>query len=248
MHYFLMPHIVRASLARTALLLCAALAGLLPGCADGPVPEMRHLNPWARKQWAEDEQRITTFHRKVADLADLRAKASKMPPAEREETAAQLAARLSEEQSPILRSEFVRTLAVFHTPIAQQAIMTATTDPSSSVRVIACKALGQSPTPDGFQALSRAVTADADIDVRIVAARELGKFKGFEAPQALRPALDDRDPALQLAAMQSLESLDGHTDYRRNVAVWREHLDGGNPSPPPAPSLAELAQQYWSWF
>ena len=243
MHYTL-----RASTSTFGIFLCAMSAGFIPGCADGPVPEMRHLNPWARKQWAEDEQRITTFHRKVADLAELRAKAPKMPPAEREETATQLAARLREEKSPVLRGEFVRTLATFQTPAAQQAVLAATNDEAPSVRVLAYKALGQAPTADGFQALSHAVTADADLDGRIVAARELGKYKGFAAPKALRPALDDRDPALQLAVMQSLEALDGHTEYRRNVAVWREHLDGGNPAPPPGPSLAELAQQYWNWF
>jgi HEAT repeat protein len=122
------------------------------------------------------------------------------------------------------------------------------TDESSSIRVLACKGLGVAPTAEGYQALAHAVSDDADLDVRIAAAHELGKYKGFEASKALRPALDDRDPALQIAAMQSLEAVDGHTEYRRNVAVWREHLDGGNPTPPPGPSIAELAKQYWSWF
>jgi len=233
---------------RSRLLAAAPLCALLVGCADGPVPETRFLNPWVRKQWAQDEQRVTTFHRKVADLAELRAKVPQMPPAEREETASQLAARLKEEKSPALRAEFLRTLAAIPTPVAQQAVVASLTDEAASVRVLACKALGRTPSAEGFQALSQAVTSDADLDVRVVAARELGKFRGFEAPKALRPALDDRDPALQLAAMQSLEALDGHTEYRRNVAVWREHLDGGNPSPPPPPSMAELARQYWSWF
>jgi hypothetical protein len=220
----------------------------LIGCADGPIPETRVLNPWVRKQWAEDEQRVTTYHRKVADLADMRAKAANMSPDERESTTGQLAARLREEKSAALRGEFVRTLAAFRTASAQQALIASMTDESSSVRILACKGLGIAPTADGFQALSHAVTDDAELDVRIAAAHELGKFKGFEASKALRPALDDRDPALQIAAMQSLEAVDGHTEYRRNVAVWREHLDGGNPSPPPGPSIAELAKQYWSWF
>jgi HEAT repeat protein len=226
----------------------ATLLSVLLGCADGPLPEMRALNPWARKQWAEDEQRTTTYHRKVADLAALRQKARTMAPAERDDTATHLAARLKEEKSPVLRAEFVRTLAEFSSPIAREAILASTTDDDTTVRVLAYKSLSRTPTPEGFQALSAAVTSDPDLDVRIVAVRELGKFRGFEAAKALRPALDERDPALQLAAMQSLESLDGHTDYRRNVAVWREHLDGGSPSPPPPPSIAELAKQYWNWF
>jgi HEAT repeats len=220
----------------------------LAGCADGPLPEMRQLNPWVRKQWNEDEQRVTTYHRKVKDLADLRAKASHMSPTERDDTAAHLAARLREEKSPVMRGEFVRTLAVFDAPVAHEAVVASLADESSSVRVIACKSLGSHPTPAGFQGLAHAVTSDNDLDVRIVAARELGKYRGFEAPRALRPALDDRDPALQLAAMQSLEALDGHKEYRRSVAVWREHLDGGTPTPPDGPSIAEVVKQYWSWF
>jgi HEAT repeat protein len=228
--------------------LAIASLAFLSGCADGPVPEMRTLNPWLRKQWNEDEQRVTTYHRKVADLADLRAKALHMASTERDETAVQLAERLKEEKSLALRAEFVRTLAAFNTPVAQEAVLASMNDESASVRVLACKALGHTPSAAGFQALSNAVTADNDLDVRLIAARELGKFRGFEAPQALRPALDDRDPALQLAAMRSLEALDGHKEYRRNVAVWREHLDGGAPTPPPPPSIAEVVRQYWSWF
>jgi HEAT repeat protein len=224
------------------------LAALASGCADGPIPEMRVLNPWVRKQWNEDEQRVTTYHRKVTDLAELRRKAATMPPQEREETAAHLAARLREEKSAALRGEFVRTLAAMPTPLAQQAVAGALADEAASVRVLACEALGRMETAEAFQALSNAVKDDTDIDVRIAAARELGRFKQFGAPQALRPALDDRDPALQLAAMQSLESLEGHADFRRNVAVWRQHLDGLSPSPPPPPTLAETVRQYWSWF
>jgi HEAT repeat protein len=229
-------------------LLLATPLVVMSGCADGPIPETRVLNPWVRKQWDEDEQRVTTFHRKVADLAELRTKAPKMSPAEREDTAANLAARLREEKSAALRGEFIRTLAVFKTASAQQALAAGLTDEHASVRVLACKALGETPTAEGFQALSHAITNDTDLDVRIAAAQQLGKFRGFEAPKALRPALDDRDPALQIAAMQSLEAVDGHTEYRRNVAVWREYLDGGNPTPPPAATIAETMRQYMSWY
>ncbi len=229
-------------------LLVVASIAVIGGCADGPIPETRVLNPWVRKQWAEDEQRVTTFHRKVADLVELRTKAPKMSPAEREETSAHLAARFREEKSAALRSEFIRTLAVFRTASAQQALAAGLTDEVAGVRVLACKALGEMPSAEGFQALSHAITNDTDLDVRIAAAQQLGKFRSFEAPKALRPALDDRDPALQVAAMQSLEAVDGHTEYRRNVAVWREHLDGGSPSPPPAPTIAETVRQYMSWY
>lgn len=229
----------------------AALAGLLilaAGCADGPFPELKGLNPWVRKQWAEDEAQVITFHRKVADLAELRHRAALMTPQEREETAGHLAARLQEERSPVLRAELVRTLAEFSTPAGQSAVLASLQDPSPYVRVAACKGLGRNPSIEGLEALSKVLTSDNDLDVRIAAATALGSFRGMGASKALRPALDDRDPALQLAAVNSLERLEGHPEYRRNVAVWRAYLDGGNPAPPPPPSLAERLRYYWSWF
>src|SRR4051812_27038425 len=94
----------------------AALALIFSGCADGPIPETKYWNPWVRKQWAEDDARALTFHRKVEDLEKLRSRAEKMPLQEREQTATHLAVRLREERSPVLRAAFVRTLGAFDTP------------------------------------------------------------------------------------------------------------------------------------
>jgi hypothetical protein len=230
------------------LIVGLSIAGLIGGCADGPVPELRAMNPWVREQWAADEKEVVTYHRKVADLAALRSQASKLPPAERDYVATQLAQRLAEEKSQVLRIELVRTLAEFPTETAQAAVVHSLTDEAASVRVAACKAIGRQPAQAGFQALSQAVQNDADLDVRIAATKELGNFKGFAAPQALRPALDDRDPALQLAAMRSLETLTGRTEYRNSAVAWRQFLDGGNPTAPPPPTLAEMVRQYWNWY
>jgi hypothetical protein len=231
----------------TAILLSVVVAG----CADGPVPELRTLNPWARQQWAEDELAGPTYHRKVADLAALRSRAASMPPAEREQSAQQLAERLSEEPSPVMRAEFVRTLGELPTASARSAVFAAASDESPYVRREACTALGRQPTQEGFQLLSQTVASETDLDVRIAAARALGSFQDFQAAPSLRPALNDNDPALQLAAMQSLKSVTGQTEYgtdHRWVATWRDYLDGNNPTPPPAPSIAELLQQYRYWY
>jgi HEAT repeat protein len=132
--------------------------------------------------------------------------------------------------------------------VSQTTVLSAMSDESGHVRIAAAKALGRQPTQEGFQALSRAVESDSDLDVRIAAARELSQFKAFDAPEALRPALDDNDPALQLAAMQSLQSLTGHSEYGNHVPTWREYLDGSNPAPPPGPTLAQRWQQLWNWY
>jgi HEAT repeat protein len=99
-----------------------------------------------------------------------------------------------------------------------------------------------------LKALSQAVAGDGDLDVRIAAARELGSFPHDDTPQALRPALDDNDPALQLAATTSLQTVTGRTEYGHSVPTWREYLDGNDPAPPPAPSIAERVGQFWNWY
>lgn len=233
-----------------ALLIALALAplALATGCADGPVPELRALNPWTRKQWEEDEREITTYHRKVADLAALRSKAPRMKPEEREAVAFQLSERLKEERSMALRAELVKTLGAFDTPVAEQALLASLTDEADNVRVAAVKALGARQNETRFNAIAQRVMGDNSLDVRIAATKELAKFKDFEAPRALRPALDERDPALQLAAMQSLTALTGKEEFRNSAPVWREYLDGGNPTPPDGPSLAEVVKHYWNWY
>jgi HEAT repeat protein len=147
-----------------------------------------------------------------------------------------------------MRAELVRTLGEFDDPGAQSAVVAAMSDESGHVRLAASKAVSRRPTAEGFQALSHAVAEDSDLDVRISAARELRRFKDFQTPLALRPALDDNDPALQVAAMQSLQSLTGHTEYGNSVATWREFLDGNDPAPPPGPTLAERWQQLFIWY
>jgi HEAT repeat protein len=231
-----------------AALLACALGGSLPGCAEGIVPELRTLNPWIRKQWAEDEKYGPTFHRKVADLEALRSAAGSLAPEDRERIAQDLAGRLKDEPSSALRIELVRALGEVPSPAAQAALAASLADENVQVRVVACKSLGQQQSGDALQALGRVVAQDAELDVRIAAARELGRFRDPAAAQALRVALDENDAALQGVAMQSLRGITGRQEYAGSVTAWREYLDGGNPTPPPPPSLAETIQKYWYWY
>ena len=63
------------------------------------------------------------------------------------------------------------------------------------------------------------------VDVRLAAGRALGQLGGDDAVAALRPALDDPDPALQYRAMQSLREITGK-DFGDNVVSWREYVRG----------------------
>ena len=74
--------------------------------------------------------------------------------------------------------------------------------------------------------------------MRLAAAEALGNIKSPDAIQALTVALDDRDPAMQYAGVQSMKSITGK-DYGGNVQTWRQVAAGQTPPPIPAPSIAE---------
>ncbi len=75
--------------------------------------------------------------------------------------------------------------------------------------------------------LSEVVAQEQEVDVRLAAVRGLGKYHDPRAVQALGSALDDRDPAVQYVAMQSLEKATGR-DMGEDVRRWKEVTD--NPS------------------
>ncbi|MDX1948435.1 MAG: HEAT repeat domain-containing protein [Pirellulaceae bacterium] len=225
----------------------AASFASLAGCADGLVPEVRSLNPWIRQQWAQDEQFGPTYHRKVADLAALRSSSASLAAPEQERVALELAKRLQDEQNPVLRSELVRTMGALASPTAISTIQASLTDQHPQVRIAACRALGRNSSEENAQALGNVLTSDSDLDVRIAAARALGQLTDPAAIGALRPALDDNDAGLQLVAMESLRTLTGRGQYGNHVPTWREYLDGGDPSPPPGPSLVESLRKYSYW-
>lgn len=236
-----------ARAAQAALTLQCLLCGLLAtGCADGPVPEMRQLNPWVREQWADDEKHGPTFHTRLAKLGELRSQASSLGPEDRERIAGELATLLKEEETAVMRVELLRTMAVYPSPNTFSALEVSLADVEPRVRIAACNALATWQTPEAMQALGNAVGSDADLDVRIAAARALENYNDPAAAKALSIALDDNDPALQKVAMQSLKTTTGK-DYGNSVPAWREYLAGGDPSPPPPVSIAERLQDWRLW-
>lgn len=226
-----------------AVLACGSFA---TGCADGPLGLAKY-NPWVTKDWNEDEKYAVTYHRKVADLADLRQRAPKLSPDEQVRFSTDLAVQLQREKAVVVRTELVRTISAFPTPQARSAIQVAAADADPYVRRAACVALAQSPDAEALQILGKTLESDTDPDVRLVAARELGKFKDPQAAQALAVAIDDNNPALQQTAMDSLRAVTGK-NYGYSASAWREFMQGGSPAPPPPPSIAQQFRENWWWW
>lgn len=226
-----------------AALACSALT---TGCADGPVPELRSLNPWLTKEWKEDEKYAATYHRKVSDLADLRSRAARLSPADQQKFSADLAVELQREKAVPMRTALVKTLSAFPTPQARAAVQMATADADPYVRREACLALAKTPDAESLQTIGHMLASDNDVDVRVAAAKSLRNFKDPQAAQALAVAIDDNSPALQQASMDSLRVVTGK-DYGYSASAWREYMQGGSPAKPPGPSLAQQLREYWWW-
>lgn len=222
------------------------LAACFAGCADGPIPEIGMMNPWVRKQWEADESHGPTYHRRVALLGRWRSQARSLPKLEQEKTSRELVQQFHDERSPVLRVEILRALAEFPTYEAQTTLLVATTDADPKLRIAACRGLGKRQCPESLEALGAALGGDTELDVRIAAARALASFNDRGAVDALAVGLNDDDPALQAAVMESLQSITGR-DYGTSVPTWREYLAGGNPPRPPGPSIAQRLNDYVLW-
>lgn len=235
--------------ARVSSILLAIVPGLLgviAGCQDGPIPENRGLNPWARKQWEEDEKLGPTYYKRMDELAAIRAKAPGLAESERARLAQEIVDVYSQDPSPAMRSELIRTLAYLPTSTAQRGLAEALQDEDPDVRTAACQGLARVRGEESLRLLAKtADNTDENLDVRIAAVRGLGNYKDDAAMQALGVALEDSDPAIQKVAIESLRHNTGR-DYGHSVPAWKEFLAGGNPAKPAGPSLAERVG--WPWF
>jgi hypothetical protein len=220
---------------------------LLAGCAEGPLWRTGNLAPWVRQKWAEEEKQYgATLRTKLNDVDALASRARSMSAEDRAKWSAQLSHLAAGDPSPLLRARIVEVLPQFPSPQADATLRSAIRDRDSGVRIAACTALGQRGGADALQSLSRAMS-DEDLDVRLAAVRALGEFDesatSGEAIRQLGVALDDKDPAIQYRAIESLRNVSGR-NYGNNLVAWREFVHGGQPVETP-PSIVE---QIRSWF
>ena len=99
------------------------------------------------------------------------------------------------------------------------------------VEIAACEAWGHRAGPEAVDVLSQALAGDPDIDIRLAAARALGKTGDGAAMAALAGALEDRDPALQYRAIRSLASVTDQ-NFGDDVNRWREYCRDEIPASP----------------
>jgi hypothetical protein len=216
---------------------------LVAGCAEGPLWRLGAVNPYVRQQWQEEEELVSSRYSHVARLRSLSDELPSMNEEQRQRLSAELAAQFQDTADSMVRREIVFTLAEVPTAAASEVLRKAQSDPSEDVRIAACRAWRRRGGPEAIHALAEMLGGDTDIDVRLRATEALADFQDPVAVQALGVALDDKDPALQYRAMQSLKSASGR-DFGNNSVAWREYLQGGNPPDQPE----SLVQRLYEWF
>ena len=129
---------------------------------------------------------------------------------------------------------------------AGYALNLALTDKVKYVRIAACHAWKNNSNPKmGADSLNRLLLSENDKDVSLAAVQALQVCGDPSSNEALNRMLETADPALQIAAMNSLGSI--HHSACRDVNQWRQFCKGEiqTPGEPQKKESVAGALQFW---
>ena len=144
------------------------------------------------------------------------------------------------------RAVAVEAVGKYKSESAGYALNLALTDKVKYVRVAACHAWKNHPNPKmGADALNRLLMSENDKDVSLAATQALQVCGDPSSNEALNRMLETADPALQIAAMNSLGSI--HHSACRDINQWRQFCRGEIQAPgePQKKESVAGALQFW---
>ncbi len=229
--------------ARMGLYLIPIALSTVVGCVDGPLYELKKLNPVIQSQWKQDRERGPVYSQRVEEMRLVARRLPSMQPDEQAKWVDTISSILQTETSPDLRREGVLALTeVIQLPLAAEAIMKMSKDQNDKVRLEVSKSLRKQTTPESTQTLLAMATSDKNESVRLSAVESLGPHKSEDVKQFLAKQLSDRSPAMQYSASLALKDLTGK-DFKGDVSLWKRYLNGENVEPK-EPTLYEAMQHY----
>lgn len=211
-----------------ANLVLALLVTMMAGCSSmsGVKDVFSNLdNPFSNEVPAYKSQYGPTPAQKANRLRQLAQSASTLQAEEQTRISTELYDLYSKTSDPILRREAVRAMGSFGVPIAAAGLQAASEDAEAAVRIAACDAWTRRRGPEAVAALSSLLKSDADVDVRLAASAALATFPPDVATKHLGAVLEDRDPAVQFAAMDALRTSTG-LDVGNDVNLWARQIQG----------------------
>ena len=144
------------------------------------------------------------------------------------------------------RAVAVQSVGKYKSESSAYALNLALTDKERFVRIAACHAWKNHPNPKmGADALNRLLLCENDKDVSLAAVQALQVCGDPSSNEALNRMLETADPALQIAAMNSLGSI--HHSACRDVNQWRQFCKGEiqTPGEPQKKESIAGALQFW---
>lgn len=204
-----------------------AAVGLLvaPGCHEGPLWQTGKWSPWSRQKWAAEEQAVDTLFEQKREMTAAVDSVVGAPVERQEKVALALAEAINRHPVLLLRLHAVQLVSRLRCPATIEALESASTDPSSDIRVAAIRAWQTMPSDVAIGQLQNILGSDTNVDVRLAATRALGSFSGRQAIEAISLALDDPDPALQMRAAESLATASGER-FGRDIVAWQNYVAG----------------------
>jgi len=196
------------------------------GCHDGPLYGLKVINPYySQKQWKEDEKYGITDYKRRKELEKL---VGTMPRLNKDRQAywlQNLDQIMEHDESPEMRRLAVMAAGQLNDAMADNIVREGLTDESTKVRMACCETLASRNDAEATRMLAETAGSTTDQDVRKAAFAALGKHKGPVATDALKIALEDRDPATRGIAMRSLRRTTGK-NFGDDPEVWIAALEG----------------------
>lgn len=196
---------------------------LLVGCAEGPLWKAGQYLPWVQSKWEAEEQIAETVHAKKARIRNLAKSASQLSEAEKENAVNNLSQMIQTERIDQIRVDAAYALGELKTESAEKLLLSLLEDSETEVRIAAVNALAMQGNAVAGQQLVRIIRSDSDKDVRSAAIRNLAKYPGDATVAVLGEVLSEPEPALQIAATESLDKVTGEK-IGMSVPKWKEYL------------------------
>ena len=228
---------------RTGILLVPFTLSAFAGCVDGPLFELKKLNPVIQSQWKADRERGPVFSQRVDEMRLLKTQLPRMTSDEQSKWVSDLTTIVEKETSQEIRREAVLALEeVLDRPEATTTVLKLARDRNDKVRLAAARALKKATTPESTQTLLAMAANDANQSVQMAAIESLGTHRSDDVKQFLAKQLNDRRPLTQYSASLALKDFTGQ-DFKGDVGKWKRYL-AGEQVEPDRPSLAESIQGY----
>jgi HEAT repeat protein len=181
---------------------------------------------------------------RIAAIREMGPRSRNQEKAQQLATLERLVEQIRTEPDPIVRLAIQETVSQFDHPLALAVLEAGLNDDDREVRLACCRMLGNRGATQAVTDLGRVAAQDQDIDVRMAAVDALGAIGTPAGVKALAVALNDRNPAMQYAAVEAAKSASGEK-LGNDVQQWREYVASlpGGPSPTSGSGETSIATQ-----